>query len=139
MGLPLKANGIITVLLFYKNSNKNFLTLILSLLIVTLLLETLCEYFVKQVVSTTKKCWTTLCTNQVIEDVEERMENNPSTSLTHLSQEVGLSVGTCHKIVKKTFFCMNFMPITNFCRLILIDVLPTADGFLNIAMVTCWI
>ncbi|KAJ3659699.1 hypothetical protein Zmor_011373 [Zophobas morio] len=43
----------------------------------------------------------TLCTNEVIEDVEERMENNPSTSLRHLSQEVELSGATCHEIVKK--------------------------------------
>ena len=55
----------------------------------------------KQVVSTTKKERPTLCTNEVIEDVEECMENNPSTSLDHMSQEVGFSVGTCHKIVKK--------------------------------------
>ena len=42
----------------------------------------------------------TLCTNEVIEDVQECMENNPSTSLRHLSQEVGLPGGTCYKIVK---------------------------------------
>ena len=49
-----------------------------------------------------KRCWpTNTCTNEVREDVEEHMENNPSISLRHMSQEVGLSVGTCHKIVKK--------------------------------------
>ncbi|KAJ3652599.1 hypothetical protein Zmor_018550 [Zophobas morio] len=55
----------------------------------------------------------TLCTSEVIDDVEEFMENNPSTSSRHLSQEVGLSVGTSHRIVKKSsiFFGTHFMPI----------------------------
>ena len=50
----------------------------------------------------------TLCNNEVIEDVEERMENNPSTSLRHLSQEVELSVGTCHKIMKKKLHLFSY-------------------------------
>ena len=45
-----------------------------------------------------KRCW---ATNEVIEDVEERVENKSINLLRHLSQEVGFSPGTCHKIVKK--------------------------------------
>mgnify|MGYP005985556467 len=74
----------------------------------------------------------TLCTNEDMEDVEEPMENNPSTSLRHLLQEVGLSVGICHKIVKKKF---QFFPYELHAY-----HWPTADGFLNNSlMITCWI
>ena len=80
----------------------------------------------------------TLCTNEVIEDVEERMKNIPSTLLKHMLQEVGIFVGTCNKIVKKLHLfpyklhADHELLLADFSRRI-------ADGFLYISMITCWI
>lgn len=43
----------------------------------------------------------TVRSEQVINDVRQRMVNEPTKPLKHLSQEIGLSYGTCQKIVKK--------------------------------------
>ncbi|KAI4456724.1 transposable element tc3 transposase-like protein [Holotrichia oblita] len=40
-------------------------------------------------------------TANLIEDVQQRMEQSPKKSVATLSQQVGLSVGTCHTILKK--------------------------------------
>ncbi|KAI4470703.1 nadh-ubiquinone oxidoreductase ashi subunit [Holotrichia oblita] len=40
-------------------------------------------------------------TANLIEDVQQRMEHSPKKSVATLSQQVGLSVGTCHTILKK--------------------------------------
>ncbi|CAH1377207.1 unnamed protein product, partial [Tenebrio molitor] len=38
---------------------------------------------------------------EVIEEVRQTMEEAPGTSIEHLSQQLGVSVGTCHSVVKK--------------------------------------
>jgi hypothetical protein len=38
---------------------------------------------------------------EVIEEVRQTMEEAPGTSIEHLSQQLGVSVGICHSIVKK--------------------------------------
>lgn len=38
---------------------------------------------------------------EVVNRVEEIMENDPQTSVRHLSQQINLSVGTTHKLLKK--------------------------------------
>jgi hypothetical protein len=40
-------------------------------------------------------------TPEVIEEARQAMEEAPGTSIEHLSQQLGVSVGTCHSIVKK--------------------------------------
>jgi hypothetical protein len=40
-------------------------------------------------------------TQEVIENVQQIMEDSPTTSIRHLSQQVDLSVGTCQKILKE--------------------------------------
>lgn len=40
-------------------------------------------------------------TEEVVNDVRQRMEEEPAKPLKRLSQEIGLSYGTCHKILKK--------------------------------------
>lgn len=42
---------------------------------------------------------------EAVNNVEAIMENEPTTSLRHLSQQVGLSYGTCQKIMKKDLHC----------------------------------
>jgi hypothetical protein len=37
----------------------------------------------------------------VIEEAKQAMEEAPGTSIEHLSQQLGVSIGTCHSIVKK--------------------------------------
>ena len=103
----MKANGVIIVLLFYKNSNKNVIVADIYNIVRNTVRETGGVHHKKGAGRPT------LCTSEVIDDVEEFMENNPSTSSRHLSQEVGLSVGTSHRIVKKSsiFFGTHFMPI----------------------------
>jgi hypothetical protein len=39
-------------------------------------------------------------TPEVIEQARQAMEEAPGTSIEHLSQQLGVSVGTCHSIVK---------------------------------------
>ncbi|KAJ8965062.1 hypothetical protein NQ314_004463 [Rhamnusium bicolor] len=43
----------------------------------------------------------TVLTEKVIIDVQQRMDVNPTMSLSKLSAQTGLSVGTCHKALKK--------------------------------------
>lgn len=43
----------------------------------------------------------TLRTEEVVNDVRQRMEQEPTKPLKRLSQEIGLSFGTCRTIVKK--------------------------------------
>lgn len=38
---------------------------------------------------------------RMVQQVEQRIENNLSALLRHLSQEVDLSLGACHKIGRK--------------------------------------
>jgi hypothetical protein len=45
-------------------------------------------------------------TQEVIGNVQQIMEDSPTTSIRHLSQQVDLSVGTCQKIIKK--ICIYF-------------------------------
>ncbi|KAJ3649864.1 hypothetical protein Zmor_021582 [Zophobas morio] len=109
-GVAVEGNDIIPVVLFHKNSNKNFHFIVADFYNV-----------VRNIVLVFRKTGSvhhkkgaappTLHINEVIEDVEERNGSNPSASLRHLSQEVGLSVGTCHKIVKKssTFYNYNLL------------------------------
>jgi hypothetical protein len=40
-------------------------------------------------------------TQEVIGNVQQIMEDSPTTSIRHLSQQVDLSVGTCQKILKE--------------------------------------
>jgi hypothetical protein len=40
-------------------------------------------------------------TQEVIGNVQQIMEDSPRTSIRHLLQQVDLSVGTCHKILKE--------------------------------------
>jgi hypothetical protein len=40
-------------------------------------------------------------TPEVIEEARQATEEAPGTSIEHLSQQLGVSVGTCHSIVKK--------------------------------------
>jgi hypothetical protein len=43
-------------------------------------------------------------TPEVIEEARQAMEEAPGTSIEHLSQQLGVSVGTCHSIVKNDIF-----------------------------------
>jgi hypothetical protein len=39
----------------------------------------------------------------VIEEARQALEEAPGTSIEHLSQQLDVSIGTCHSIVKKDF------------------------------------
>ena len=43
----------------------------------------------------------TIVTKESIQDVNERMQRSPNKSITRLSQQTGISYGSCHTILKK--------------------------------------
>lgn len=43
----------------------------------------------------------TVLTQDVVADIQERMDQSPKKSVAQLSQQTGLSVGTCHKALRK--------------------------------------
>jgi hypothetical protein len=47
-------------------------------------------------------------TPEVIEEARQAMEEAPGTSIEHLSQQLGVSIGTCHSIVKKDLHLFPF-------------------------------
>ncbi|KAJ3662408.1 hypothetical protein Zmor_006758 [Zophobas morio] len=57
---------------------------------------------------------------EVVDDLRERLEQNPQTSLTRLSQQSGVPVTTCHKVVKKRLH-MHPYKITTVQQLLPID------------------
>jgi hypothetical protein len=47
-------------------------------------------------------------TQEVIGNVQQIMEDSPRTSIRHLSQQLDLSVGTCHKILKEDLHLLPY-------------------------------
>ncbi|CAH1375854.1 unnamed protein product, partial [Tenebrio molitor] len=60
-------------------------------------------------------------TQEVIGNVQQIMEDSPTTSIRHLSQQVDLSVGTCQKILKEDLHLFPYrLTAVNYCNHLLL-------------------